>query len=92
MGYCTYFGQIDGSIEFFGIAITGVALAARLRNKPCTRLTATYLGRDCGGNSICGNSAIAAVAPIIGADSDAQQENTSESGDSKEGGTNRALP
>jgi len=34
MGHCTYLGQIDGSIEFFVIAITGVALESATIERP----------------------------------------------------------
>jgi len=74
--------MLGASISFAAIAASGVALLGAIAATVVVALAMTYgLGRMLGlstrlsiliacGNSICGNSAIAAVAPVIGADGD----------------------
>jgi uncharacterized integral membrane protein (TIGR00698 family) len=73
---------LGASISFAAIAASGVALLAAIAAVVVVALCASFgLSRMLGlstrlsiliacGNSICGNSAIAAVAPVIGANSD----------------------
>ncbi|WP_158671284.1 YeiH family protein [Bradyrhizobium guangdongense] len=73
---------LGASISFAAIAASGVALLAAIAATVIVALSLSFgLSRMLGlstrlsiliacGNSICGNSAIAAVAPVIGADSD----------------------
>jgi uncharacterized integral membrane protein (TIGR00698 family) len=73
---------LGASISFAAIAASGIALLASIAAVVVIALCASFgLSRMLGlstrlsiliacGNSICGNSAIAAVAPIIGANSD----------------------
>ncbi|MBR0714620.1 putative sulfate exporter family transporter [Bradyrhizobium liaoningense] len=73
---------LGASISFAAIAASGIALLASIAAVVVIALAVSFsLSRLLGlgtrlsiliacGNSICGNSAIAAVAPIIGADSD----------------------
>lgn len=73
---------LGASISFAAIAASGIALLAAIAAVVVVALAVSFgLSRMLGlgtrlsiliacGNSICGNSAIAAVAPIIGADSD----------------------
>ncbi|MBR0824030.1 putative sulfate exporter family transporter [Bradyrhizobium manausense] len=73
---------LGASISFAAIAASGIALLAAIAAVVVIALAVSFgLSRMLGlgtrlsiliacGNSICGNSAIAAVAPIIGADSD----------------------
>jgi uncharacterized integral membrane protein (TIGR00698 family) len=73
---------LGASVSFAAIAATGSLLMAAIAATVAVALAASYgLSRTLGlstklsiliacGNSICGNSAIAAVAPVIGADGD----------------------
>lgn len=73
---------LGASISFAAIAASGITLLAAIAAAVVVALSVSFgLSRMLGlstrlsiliacGNSICGNSAIAAVAPIIGADSD----------------------
>lgn len=73
---------LGASISFAAIAASGIALLAAIAAVVVVALSLSFgLGRMLGlstrlsiliacGNSICGNSAIAAVAPVIGADGD----------------------
>ena len=73
---------LGASISFSAIAASGVALLAAIAATVVVTLSVSYgMSRLLGlstrlsiliacGNSICGNSAIAAVAPVIGADGD----------------------
>ncbi|HWL03932.1 MAG TPA: putative sulfate exporter family transporter [Xanthobacteraceae bacterium] len=72
---------LGASLSPHGLAGLGGALIATIAGVVAVALTVSFaIGRACGlswrmallvacGNSICGNSAIAAVAPVIGADS-----------------------
>ena len=73
---------LGASVSFAAIAASGYLLVAAIAGTVAIMLVVTYgLSRMLGlpaklsiliacGNSICGNSAIAAVAPVIGADGD----------------------
>ncbi|MDE1917837.1 MAG: YeiH family putative sulfate export transporter [Sphingomonadales bacterium] len=73
---------LGASVSLSSIIATGPALLAGIAGTVVTAIGASFLiGRGLGlpvrmallvacGNSICGNSAIVAVAPVIGADSD----------------------
>jgi uncharacterized integral membrane protein (TIGR00698 family) len=73
---------LGASISFSAIAASGIALLSAIVVTVAIMLAATYtISRLLGlsvrlsilvacGNSVCGNSAIAAVAPVIGADGD----------------------